>query len=140
MATSAKGGCMCGAVKYECNADPIFMVNCHCRDCQRASGSAYAAALGVPRSAVKVTGEVRYFESTADSGKQLSRGFCPNCGSRLFSRPAAGPDLMTTAAASLDDPKVYKPAMDIYSSSAQGWDQDHMNPALPKFPKMPPMG
>src|SRR5712692_2217486 len=110
MATSGKGGCMCGAVRYEYTADPIFMGNCHCRDCQRASGGAYAATFGVPRSAVKVTGEVSYYESTADSGKPLRRGFCPNCGSRLFSLPSAAPDLMGITAASLDDPSVYKPA------------------------------
>ncbi len=56
MAT-ATGGCMCGAVRYECSAAPMFMGNCHCRDCQRASGGGYAPAIGVPRSAVKITGD-----------------------------------------------------------------------------------
>ena len=50
---------MCGAVRYECTAEPIFMGNCHCRDCQQASGSAYAAAIGVPQSVVKITGNVK---------------------------------------------------------------------------------
>jgi hypothetical protein len=116
----------------------MFMGNCHCRDCQQASGSAYAAAIGVPRSAVKVTGDVKYYESKADSGQMARRGFCPTCGSRLFAMPPFAPDLMVIAATSLDDPSIFKPAMDIYTSSAQHWD--FMNPALPKFPKMPPMG
>jgi hypothetical protein len=46
------GGCLCGAIRYECSAEPIVMGNCHCRDCQRATGSAFAAALLVPRNAV----------------------------------------------------------------------------------------
>ncbi|HTT75781.1 MAG TPA: GFA family protein [Candidatus Binataceae bacterium] len=134
---SAKGGCLCGAVRYECSADPVFMGNCHCRDCQQLSGSAYAAAIGVPRSALKITGDVKYYESKADSGNMAKRGFCPACGSPLFSLPPFAPDLIVLRAASLDDPSIFKPAVNIYTSSAQPWDL--MDPALPKFPKMPPM-
>jgi hypothetical protein len=135
---SAKGGCLCDAVRYECTADPVFMGNCHCRDCQRSSGSAYSASLGVPRNAVKITGDVKYYETKADSGKMTKRGFCANCGSPLFALPSFAPDLIIIQATSLDDPSIFKPAEDIYTSSAQPWD--HMDPALPKFPKMPPMG
>jgi hypothetical protein len=129
---------MCGAVRYEYAADPLFMGNCHCRDCQQASGGAYAAAIGVPRNAVKITGNVSYYESKADSGSMAKRGFCTNCGSRLFSMPPFAPDLMVITAGSLDDPSIFKPGMDIYTSSAQPWD--HMDSSLPKFPKMPPAG
>jgi hypothetical protein len=112
------------------------MFNCHCRDCQRYSGSAYFAVLGVPRSALKVTGEVKFHETKGDSGNILARGFCPNCGSWVCARSSAGSDVVVLIAASLDDPSIFKPAMDIFTSSAQPWD--HMNPALPKFPQMPP--
>ncbi|MGH8011947.1 MAG: GFA family protein [Candidatus Binataceae bacterium] len=135
---SALGGCMCGAVRYECSAAPLFMGNCHCCDCQRASGSAYNPAIGVPRSAVKISGDVKYYESKTDSGNMTRRAFCPNCGSRLFSYPLFASDLMVIVASSLDDPSILKPGMEIFTSSAQPWD--HMDPALPKFPKMPPMG
>lgn len=135
MATKLTGGCFCGAVRYESDADSIFMGNCHCRDCQRASGSGYDAAIGIPAGALKITGNVKYHDSKADSGNTLSRGFCPECGSRLFGKTSGMPDLAMITAGSLDDPTQYEPQMDIYTSSAQPWD--HMNPALPKFPKMP---
>jgi len=137
MAQSVKGSCACGAVHYECSADPIFTANCHCRDCQRAGGAGFESVLGVPKDAVKITGQVKYFDVKGDSGKTISRGFCPNCGSRLFSLLDAAPALMGIAAGSLDDPASYKPGMNIYTASAQPWT--HMDPALPKFPKMPPM-
>ena len=86
MATKFTGGCQCGGVRYECTAEPIFMGNCHCRDCQKASGSAYEAAIGVPAPALKITGNLKYHDSKADSGNTVSRGFCPECGSRLFGR------------------------------------------------------
>ena len=76
MATRFTGGCICGGVRYECAADPIAMGNCHCRDCQRASGSAYAPALLVPASAVSITGEVKYYDVTGDSGSIVQHGFC----------------------------------------------------------------
>jgi len=133
-----KGGCACGAVRYESSAEPVFTGTCHCRDCQRASGGASSSVLAVPEAALKLTGEVKYHTVKGESGKAMSRGFCPSCGSRLTGRGEAIPGLMMIAPASLDDPSWFKPAMDIYTTSAQPWD--HMNPALPKFPKMPPQG
>ena len=52
MATRFTGGCLCGAVRYECSADPFFMGNCHCRDCQRSSGGAYEPDIGLPAAAL----------------------------------------------------------------------------------------
>lgn len=138
MATNFKGSCLCGAVKYECNADALFMGNCHCRDCQKATGAAYDPCIGVPAAALKITGAVKYHDVKAESGNTLSRGFCPECGSRLFAKTSAMPDLGMITASTLDNPSLYQPTMDIFTASAQPWD--HMNPALPKFPKMPPMG
>ena len=138
MASKVTGGCICGVVRYEYSAEPFFAGNCHCRDCQRASGGAGAAVFGVPKAALKITGPVKYHEVTGDSGQGIRREFCPTCGARLVSFPSSNPDLATVAAGSLDDPSLYKPQVDIYTSSAQPWDV--MDPKLPKFPKMPPMG
>ena len=129
------GGCMCGAVRYECLAKPIMSGNCHCRDCQKASGGAFVSMLAVPASALKISGKVKYYESKADSGNAFNRGFCPACGARLFGKSAGDPRLTMITAGSLDDPGEYRPAIDFFTSSAQPWD--HMNPALPKFPQMP---
>jgi hypothetical protein len=61
MTAPLTGGCTCGAVRYECTAEPVMAFNCHCRDCQRATGGAYVPAVVVPRNALRVTGEVKYF-------------------------------------------------------------------------------
>lgn len=135
MKTPFTGGCMCGSVRYICISEPNFMGNCHCRDCQRATGTAFAAAIIVPRDAVTITGDVKYYDVTGDSGQTISRGFCPNCGSRLFSKREVA-DFLGITAGSLDDPSWFSPMFDFYTASAQSWD--FMNPDLPKFPKFPP--
>jgi hypothetical protein len=129
------GGCACGAVRYRSSADPTFFLNCHCRDCQRASGSGYAAVVVVPRAALTVTGEPRYYSCVADNGHGIDRGFCPRCGNPLFVKPARLPDSIGIHAASLDDPTVHRPTIDIFTASAQPWD--HMNPGLKKLPQGP---
>jgi hypothetical protein len=132
--TPFTGGCMCGAIRYECSSAPMMMANCHCRDCQKSSGSAFAAALMVPRSAVTFTGEVKNYEVKGDSGNAIGRGFCANCGSRLFTAPANA-DFISLQAGSLDDPSWFQSQADIYVASAQPWD--YLNPDSPKFPKLP---
>lgn len=129
------GGCTCGAVRYECRAKPIVMGNCHCRDCQKATGTAFSAGMLVPHDTVTIVGEVKYYDVKGDSGGIVSRGFCPICGSRLFSKPPVH-ELMGIMAGSLDEPNWFQPSMDGYTASAQPWD--YMNPDLPKYAKMPP--
>ena len=138
MTTPFTGGCRCGAVRYECAAEPVMAGNCHCRDCQQVSGSAFAANILVPQDAFTLTnGEPKYHDVKADSGNIVSRGFCPECGSPLVAKNSGMPQLMAVRVGSIDDPSWYRPAVDVYTDSAQPWDV--MNPDIPKSPKMPQM-
>lgn len=129
------GGCLCGRVRFETSAEPVFAGNCHCRDCQKSTGGPYTPAFFVAKHAVKIEGEVKYFESKADSGRSVFRGFCPECGSQLFSKLEMLPELIGLRAGTFDNPNDYQPNIDIYTSSAAHWDV--MNPSLPKFEKSP---
>jgi hypothetical protein len=133
MGQKLSGGCACGTIRYETEADPIVMLNCHCRDCQKASGSAYAAFFVVPKAAVSVTGEPRYHKVVGSGGKAVERGFCPSCGSQVLAKLERMPDVLGLQAGSLDDPARYKPAMDIFANSAQPWGQ--MRPDTQKLPQ-----
>src|SRR5260370_1702986 len=131
------GGSLCGAVQYESSGEQGFALLCHCRDCQRQSGSAYAAALRVPAAGCRVTkGEPKLYVKTADSGNQVTRAFCPDCGCMLFLRVSARSDLVGIRVGTLDDPSFFQPEADIFVDSAQRWD--HMNPDLPKYATYPP--
>jgi hypothetical protein len=133
------GGCACGAIRYECTAEPIMMFKCHCRDCQRVTGGGFAPAILVPQDAFRLTrGRLRYQFTSSASGGKHKRGFCPDCGSRMTGgesdeRPSG---FVGVTAGTLDDPSWFQPQMDIFVSDAQPWDQ--MDPAIPKFEQYPP--
>ncbi len=138
MVTPFTGGCACGAIRYTCTVAPILMGNCHCRDCQRASGSGGSATLMIPKVGFTLTGQPKHHEVIAKNGLTARRGFCGDCGSPLYGIPAALPDVIGLRAGSLDDPSIYGPTVDIFTDSAQPWDC--MNPDLPKFGQQPTAG
>ncbi len=84
MTTLRTGGCLCGAIRYESSGEPVFALQCHCRDCQRQTGSAYVAAVRVPAAEFRITkGKPKHYIAKADSGNEITRVFCPDCGSPI---------------------------------------------------------
>src|SRR5215208_4320978 len=89
------GGCACEAIRYETTAEPVLMLHCHCRDCQRASGGPFSSFVIVPTEAFKLLqGELRFHASPSEMGGMTRRGFCPDCGARLWSGPTASLNLL----------------------------------------------
>ena len=133
---TVSGGCACGAIRYEFNAEPAAAINCHCRDCQRASGAGFAACLLVWEESFKyLSGKPKYHTKISERGETMLRGFCADCGSPLGILEPHRPKLVFLSAASLDDPEFYKPTMNIYTDSSHSWDI--MDPALEQFARMP---
>lgn len=123
MKNSITGGCVCGAVRFECSAEPVMMVKCHCRDCQRVSGGPYSPTLIFPLSAFRVTqGKIERYATSSESGGPNLRGFCPKCGSRLTGAESPEKGIIVVMASSLDDPGIFKPKLEIFTSDAQPWD------------------
>ncbi len=125
------GHCACGNLSYESDAEPLRMLNCHCRDCQRASGSAFAPLLAFARDRITFSGALSHFADKSERGTIMQRGFCSTCGSPMTLEPAGRPDVLLVLASSLDDPGLHKPSADIWVRSAQPWD--HLNPAIPRY-------
>ncbi len=120
--TTVTGGCLCGAIRYECSHELSNVIVCHCSDCRRASGTAASHNAAVPAAAIRFTrGEPRIFSKTADSGRVLRRYFCGDCGSPLFSRRDSTPEVMVLRVGSLDEPQSLRIAMNIWTRSAQPW-------------------
>src|SRR5450432_3373670 len=106
MPHSFTGGCLCGAIRYECNSRPLAMLNCHCRDCQQVSGGSFTPVVYVPAKAFRITrGTLRYYSTPSVSSGHNKRGFCPDCGSRLTG--AESERGLGITASSLDDPSWF---------------------------------
>ena len=129
------GGCLCGKIRYSASGDPAFVGICHCRDCQKFTGSAFAVVIGVPKSAFSLQGQVATYSKAGDTGKSIERRFCPVCGSSIADEASAVPDMVMISSGTLDDPSWVKPAMQIYCDSAQPWVQ--LGGDMKAFPKMP---
>ncbi len=130
------GGCLCGKVRYSADVEPVFAGVCHCRNCQKESGGAFAIVIGVPQSALAVQGQVKTYADRGDSGKAMYRRFCPDCGSTLMDEAEAMPGITMIQVGTLDDASWVKPGVQIYCDSAQPWLQ--LAGDMARFPKMPP--
>lgn len=119
--TTMTGGCLCGQVRYSVSGDAVMQVNCHCKNCQRQSGSAFSTIVGVPEGALAIEGEFKTYDDQGESGEAVLRDFCPNCGSPLFSRVAVAPGLVFIKVGTLDDTSTFSPAMHLWAKSKQHW-------------------
>jgi hypothetical protein len=130
-----EGGCLCGKVRYSAEAEPIFMGVCHCKDCQKGTGTAFASAVALPKPAVNVQGALKTFEGRGGSGKATYRRFCQECGSPIEVEVEAMPNVVMIPAGTLDDASWVKPTMEIFCDSAQPWVS--LGGERQRFPKMP---
>jgi hypothetical protein len=85
---------------------------------------------------VSVQGIVSWYASIADSSNSMQRGFCPKCGTPLFSKAESRPHLIFIRAGALDDPNLMAPQMTIWTNAAPDWAC--FDPALPKIAGQPP--
>ncbi|HEX7820738.1 MAG TPA: GFA family protein [Sphingobium sp.] len=129
------GKCLCGAVSLVIDADPVTARQCWCTVCQSLAAGNSAVNVIFPTEAVTTTGEVRWYESVADSGNQMRRGFCPTCGTPLFSIAEARPHLTIIRAGALNDRGAIAPQAIIWADSAPKWAK--LDPDLPHFPGQP---
>lgn len=130
------GGCLCGQVRYELLAQPIAMRLCWCRVCQYfASGNATVNVV-FPADALEVSGELRDYQSVADSGSRMHRRFCPHCGVHVFSASEARPHLVIVRNGTLDDTGLLEPSATIWTDSAPEWAW--IDETLPRHAGQPP--
>jgi len=111
------GQCFCGAVKYTVTGDPINVRACHCKDCQRLTGSAFFARALFPKAQVTITGQVAEFPSNDD----VIRKFCPRCGSQLFVDRKSRPDAISISLGSFDNLDGILVPEHIWVSDKQAW-------------------
>lgn len=128
------GGCLCGAVRYEAKGDPVQAMLCHCKNCQKTSGSALSTVALFQKSQVNIiSGTLNSYAYQSDGDKTLEINFCPTCGSPVLLYMAHMPDLVSIKAGSFDDTSWYKPTVNIWTDSRQSWFK--LDPDATNVPK-----
>ena len=121
MTTSITGGCLCGALRYEASAEPVYAGLCYCGDCRRASGSGFIPFMGFRAADLTITGATRQSHATAIHGGTATRNHCAECGSLVFGGVHGESDEHTIYAGSLDDPSRFVPTMALFVRDRPAW-------------------
>ena len=128
-----KGGCYCGALRYECNLAPVECGYCHCRICQRTSGAPVLAFASFPVEGFQyVNGEPTIYPSSERGHREL----CAKCGTQIMYRTSDGATTADVNVATLDDPTQVTPDHHIWCESQVAWFDT--GDSLPRFPQNKP--
>ena len=124
------GRCLCGHVTWRYDGEVGPASYCHCADCRRCTGSAFNVGVRLRRADFRITaGTPRGFTKRGDSGRELTRHFCSECGSPIFTSAPKHPDHVFVKAGSFDDPALVRPAQQNWVASAVTWHR--IAPDLP---------
>ena len=136
MSVPLTGSCLCGAIRFTVSAPVSELRACHCRDCQKTSGTAGSVNAVLPASAFKITqGTPKRYDAKATSGRTLHRYFCAGCGSPIYSQRQTNPDLVVVRAGAFDNAEGMKIATNIWTSTARPWA--HIDPQSQQVPGQP---
>ena len=134
--TTLKGGCLCGAVKFEVSGEPKRFLHCHCTRCRKATGTGHASNMFLQPGTLKwVSGEEQVRSYKVPEAQRFTNTFCATCGGRLPRQPA-GTDMVIVPAGSLDGEPPMKPQGRIFYGSRAAWSCG--GDGLPAFDEYPP--
>jgi hypothetical protein len=119
--TTYDGGCLCGFVRYRMTTKPLIVHCCHCRSCQRQTGSAFAVnALIEPDRVQLLEGEVEVVDAPSDTGKGQKISHCPKCRIQVWSKHAESA-VWFVHVGTLDEPDRLPPDIHVFTASKQPW-------------------
>ena len=113
-----EGGCACGAVRYGLKTSPLVVHACHCRDCQRLTGAAYATNAGIEENNVQlISGELKSFNRKGGSGADHEVFSCSLCSTAVWSKYAGGVSMLFLRVGTFDNPELVSPHTHIFTRS-----------------------
>lgn len=119
-----EGGCACGAVRYKLTNTPLIVHACHCRDCQRLTGTAFATDIWIESRCVETnSGKLSSCRLAGGSGQPHDVFFCERCGTTVWSRYHPVPWALFVRAGTLDNPDAVQPDLHIFTRSKAPWLQ-----------------
>lgn len=120
------GGCHCGSITYEAEADPDKVVLCHCTDCQTLSGSAFRIVVPIAEEDFTLlSGALKTYVKTAESGNKRAQTFCPECGTNIYATSVGdGPKMLGVRVATTRQRDSLPPKRQVWFRSHQPWLTD----------------
>jgi hypothetical protein len=135
--TPCPGACLCGAVRYRLVSEPLTCYACHCTECQRHTGSAFALSLIVPAGAIEVlSGEPAGFCASLADGRVKRGAMCGACATRLWGTPRRAPGVRVLRPGTLDEPWRFRPVAHLWTRSALPWVV--LPAGVPRYETQPP--
>jgi hypothetical protein len=129
------GGCLCGGVRYEVTAPPLFTGYCHCTRCQRRTGTAASAQARLAPGSLRITrGEELVREYAPPDG--FHKCFCSNCGGALWSKDPEGGEVMSVRLGTFDGDPGLRPTFRMFVTYAAPWEPIP-DDALERYPESP---
>ena len=120
--TSRTASCRCGQLQATVTGEPVRVSVCHCLNCKKRSGSAFAVQARWPKEAVLIDGRSHTFVKVADSGNRATFHFCPDCGSDVYySNEGVFDDLIAIPLGAFDDPYFLSPHFSVWEERKHPW-------------------
>ncbi len=113
--------CECGALKATAQGAPARVSVCHCLDCKRRTGSAFAYKATYPAEQVRTQGEAKIFERSSGEGFWVRRSFCPNCGSTVWYEIERRPGMITIPVGAFADTEFPEPEVSVFGERKHPW-------------------
>lgn len=116
------GKCLCGNVAYAAQGRPVIVAQCHCEACRRLSGTGHSVGAMFASDAVSVHGKLSEFKYVSDNGSDVTKAFCPTCGSPVYGTNSRMPDHLTLSLGTMDAAAELNVEVVIFEGDKQHWD------------------
>lgn len=116
------GKCLCGALSYVATGAPVVVAQCHCEECRRLSGTGHSIGAMFPESAVSLFGDVCTYTYTSARSAQVTRAFCPACGSPVYGKNTHNTGHLTLTLGSMDEAKGLAVEVIVFKRDQPHWD------------------
>lgn len=113
--------CSCGALRVECEGEPVSVSLCHCLECQKRTGGPFGIAAFFERARAVATGASTAYTRASDSGFPVTFHFCPTCGSTVWWEPSRKPEVIAVAPGAFADPDFPAPQKAVYGEHRHRW-------------------
>ncbi|HEY1235474.1 MAG TPA: GFA family protein [Candidatus Binatia bacterium] len=118
------GGCHCGNITYTAEVDPERVGICHCTDCQTLSGTAFRVSVPATKDNFRLSGNLKIYVKTAESGAKRAQGFCAECGTPIYATAVTDPQVFNIRVGTARQRGELRPKSQGWCRSARDWVND----------------